>query len=61
MTYSIGDIVKLKSGGPAMTVTENIGDKVRTQWFMKQLLQTGVFLVAVVETCLPDLKDDDEE
>ncbi len=61
MTYSPGDIVKLKSSGPAMTVTDLIGDKVRTQWFMKELLQTGVFLAVVVEPCLKDLREDDDE
>jgi uncharacterized protein YodC (DUF2158 family) len=62
MTYSPGDIVRLKSSGPAMTVTETIGaDRIRTQWFMKELLQTGVFLNAVVERCLKDLREDDDE
>jgi uncharacterized protein YodC (DUF2158 family) len=62
MTYAPGDTVRLKSSGPAMTVTEIIEtNRIRTQWFMKELLQTGVFLNVVVEPSLKDLREDDDE
>ena len=57
-TYNIGDIVKLKSGGPEMTVRKvniNMNDKFsgsyQCQWFAGKKLDSGVFpqesLVAV--------------
>ncbi len=40
----IGDVVKLKSGGPSMTVENpNWTGKVRCQWFQDGKLQIGVF------------------
>ncbi|SDH21751.1 YodC family protein [Pelagibacterium luteolum] len=35
MTYKLGDVVKLKSGGPAMTVVSEAGNdnKIDCQWF----------------------------
>jgi uncharacterized protein YodC (DUF2158 family) len=49
-TYSLGDIVKLKSGGPDMTVKEVIssmsgvfGGNYRCQWFAGKKLDMGVF------------------
>ena len=46
--YSVGDIVKLKSGGPDMTVKEcvsNLGSGLlyRCQWFAGKKLDVGVF------------------
>ena len=57
-TYNIGDIVKLKSGGPEMTVRKvntNMSDEFsgsyQCQWFAGKKLDSGVFpqesLVAV--------------
>ena len=59
-TYNIGDIVKLKSGGPEMTVRKvnaDIGGQFtgsyQCQWFAGKKLDSGVFpqesLVAVPE------------
>jgi len=31
--FRVGDVVKLKSGGPNMTVEETYPDKVGTSWF----------------------------
>lgn len=49
-TYDIGDIVKLKSGGPDMTVKEVItqmggqfSGSYRCQWFAGKKLDMGVF------------------
>ncbi len=57
--YNLGDTVKLKSGGPDMSVKEVIKNmskefsgSYRCQWFAGKKLDTGVFpqesLVAVV-------------
>jgi len=59
-TYNIGDIVKLKSGGPEMTIKKvntNMNDEpsghYQCQWFAGKKLDSGVFpqesLVAVTE------------
>lgn len=45
-TFSVGDIVKLKSGGPEMTVKEvpDISDKFyECQWFAGKKLERGKF------------------
>ncbi|WP_110709872.1 DUF2158 domain-containing protein [Salinicola sp. CR57] len=48
--YSVGDIVKLKSGGPHMTVRElttnldrQYTGSYKCQWFAGKKLDTGVF------------------
>ncbi len=42
--FNIGDLVKLKSGGPKMTVQEVVdAGKVRCQWFAGAVLQSGLF------------------
>jgi len=33
IAFKLGDVVKLKSGGPKMTVIAIIGDHVRASWF----------------------------
>lgn len=56
VAIKVGDVVRLKSGGPAMTVT-NVGEahmsgvmSVWCAWFdQKQSKQTGTFPVASVE------------
>jgi uncharacterized protein YodC (DUF2158 family) len=50
MDFKIGDTVRLKSGGPLMTVKETSGDQVRCQWFdEKHSVQTHLFLAAMLE------------
>ena len=34
--FRIGDKVRLKSGGPSMTVTDRYGDEVEVKWFDKK-------------------------
>ncbi len=42
--FEEGDIVQLKSGGPAMTVCQVLGvDNYRCQWFSGKKLETGDF------------------
>jgi uncharacterized protein YodC (DUF2158 family) len=44
-TYKIGDIVRLKSGGPSMTV-DSIGERdgrIWCHWFAGNKLETGGF------------------
>jgi len=47
MTFKIGDLVKLKSGGPTMTVTrvDNLGIRtiVRCTWFAGSKKEQGEF------------------
>jgi uncharacterized protein YodC (DUF2158 family) len=58
-SYNVGDIVKLKSGGPNMTIKtvhvsyEEFQGTYQCQWFAGKKLDTGAFpeesLVAVTE------------
>ncbi|MNJ42161.1 hypothetical protein D3C77_371160 [compost metagenome] len=43
--FTVGDIVKLKSGGPDMTVqvVPEKGDNYRCQWFAGKKLEFGFF------------------
>jgi uncharacterized protein YodC (DUF2158 family) len=44
--FKVGEVVRLKSGGPDMTVAEVGGidpDDVMCQWFGGKKLETGVF------------------
>ncbi len=46
-TFSIGDIVKLKSGGPEMTVQRNVSNgHYRCQWFAGKKLESGSFPIS---------------
>lgn len=40
--FVVGDMVKLISGGPLMTVLA-VGEGVQCQWFEEESLQSGVF------------------
>lgn len=52
----IGDIVRLKNGGPRMTVVRAVMNLARCEvdaecnWFVDDLLQTAVFPQVVLET-----------
>ncbi|NOK32368.1 DUF2158 domain-containing protein [Corallococcus exercitus] len=47
--YQAGDIVKLKSGGPEMTVQAMTSDGPRCQWFAGKKLESGIFPSASLE------------
>jgi uncharacterized protein YodC (DUF2158 family) len=43
--FEVGDVVRLRSGGPKMTVQEviEIGGNIRCQWFVQGEVRTAVF------------------
>lgn len=41
--FKTGDLVKLKSGGPTMTVQSVVDDRVYCQWFAGSKLDSGSF------------------
>ena len=44
MTFDLGDVVQLKSGGPMMTVTSLTDNKwVNCRWFFGEKLESGCF------------------
>lgn len=47
--FQVGDIVKLKSGGPEMTVKEVLNGGYRCQWFAGKKLEDGYFPAAGLE------------
>ena len=53
-TFSIGDVVQLKSGGPVMTVESVDSDgSVYCAWFDSKEKKTGVFPAAAVFATTP--------
>ena len=57
MKFKVGDIVKLKSGGPEMTVQkipERSSHSYRCQWFAGKKLEAGVFPEGSLEIVTPD-------
>ena len=52
--FKTGDLVRLKSGGPPMTISESgiMGDWHCT-WFRGSLLRTGTFKEAMIERYRP--------
>jgi uncharacterized protein YodC (DUF2158 family) len=52
--FQPGDVVKLKSGGPPMTVECDVGDqRVSCQWFEKNELKQATFAEATLEPSEP--------
>jgi uncharacterized protein YodC (DUF2158 family) len=39
--FEVGDIVRLKSGGPNMTVENASGTKIECAWFLNDILHKG--------------------
>ena len=57
--FDVGTIVKLKSGGPDMTikgVTNTAGTSVGCQWFAGKKLENGIFPVDSLELVKPEPK-----
>ncbi|BBF14935.1 hypothetical protein CHBNV3_17990 [Haemophilus influenzae] len=58
--FGVGQVVKLKSGGPDMTIqdfyTKEFSGKYRCQWFAGKKLENGVF----PEQSLELVKDENE-
>jgi uncharacterized protein YodC (DUF2158 family) len=52
--YKTGSLVRLKSGGPAMTVRSVTGAQIRCQWFTEDsLAQEYTFHEDTLETIVP--------
>jgi len=50
--FKVGDVVKLKSGGPAMTVSELAVTQVWCMWFEGTEQKQAIFPVDALETVL---------
>ena len=59
MAFSPGDIVQLKSGGPAMTVTAETPDGIRCVWYGESSDEFKTTTIPAV--CLDALILDDDE
>ncbi|HEV3110067.1 MAG TPA: DUF2158 domain-containing protein [Candidatus Binataceae bacterium] len=46
--FQVGDVVKLKSGGPLMTIEEIDGDRAHCLWFKGDKRETGTFPLATL-------------
>jgi len=58
-TFSVGDTVKLKSGGPAMTVEKVNGDTVACAWFdSAKLRREGKFRAAMIALAVERLTNE---
>ena len=53
MTFQIGDVVQLKSGGPRMTVEGYEDDLVICVWFEKTERKSGNFREATLKNYVP--------
>ena len=56
--FKIGDIVRLKSGGPAMTAQKVDGGKATCIWFKDDRLKTAIFRKDTIELVNPIVKAD---
>ena len=54
--YGVGDIVKLRSGGPDMSVNTVYTDYYRCQWFAGKKLESGNFQEEQLERVEPHTK-----
>jgi len=48
-TFKVGDIVELKSGGPAMTIVSIQDDKYSCTWFYENTRKSDLFKKEIVE------------
>ena len=56
--FKNGDVVVLKSGGPAMTIEEIKDNKCKCQWFKDNSLKYNYFLVHSLENVSSKIKTD---
>jgi len=49
MAFNDGDLVKLKSGGPVMTVEATDGTDIYCMWFIDHKVEKGVFREPTLE------------
>lgn len=47
--FKVGDTVKLKSGGPAMTINKIDGNEISCQWFDNKEIKGATFIKEVLE------------
>jgi len=59
--FQQGEIVRLKSGGPDMTVQGRAGDDFVCQWFAGKKLERGFFAPETLERVERGEGDDEEE
>jgi uncharacterized protein YodC (DUF2158 family) len=52
-SFSLGDVVQLKSGGPTMTVNSIDDNEVECVWFVKDQQQYGSFPAVVLRKYTP--------
>jgi uncharacterized protein YodC (DUF2158 family) len=52
MRFSVGDVVQIKSGGPAMTVFQLNDGAVCAEWFSGTKHQSGIFNDDVLEIAI---------
>jgi len=49
MRFKVGDVVRLKSNGPAMTIDEIAGTQAHCVWFNGTVLSSGYFEMAALD------------
>ena len=55
MSFNVGDVVRLKSGGPAMTVVYTTeGNKVTVNWYNGSGFSQQVFPIAALDPVNPE-------
>jgi uncharacterized protein YodC (DUF2158 family) len=59
--FAVGDVVELKSGGPALTVLGQIGDRVHCVFFSDEIGEFREAILPVVALTEADEDDEDEE
>jgi uncharacterized protein YodC (DUF2158 family) len=53
MSHQKGDVVQLKSGGPAMTITDIVNGNPHCAWFHENTLLAGIFTQEALQKVTP--------
>jgi uncharacterized protein YodC (DUF2158 family) len=53
-TFEMGDVVKIRSGGPSMVVRKIEGDEIHCEWFDKSTVKSHTFLKVQLSHTTPD-------